>query len=187
MWKTVLAGSTALAIAGATLAYAQQGPDAHAFAPQWRPSAADISAFADARIAALHAGLTLTAEQEKNWPAVESALRDLAKQRSERFAARASADRPKDPVERLTLRAKVMSERGAVLTKLADAVGPLYKSLDDAQKHRFMVLARLGGRHFSEWRRQSGHRGGPGAWQHPGLGMDGWHGRGMMNGGPQPQ
>ena len=26
MWKTVLAGSTALAIAGATLAYAQQGP-----------------------------------------------------------------------------------------------------------------------------------------------------------------
>ena len=66
---------------------------------------ADITAFGDARIAAVHAGLKLTAEQEKNWPAVESALRDLAKQRSERFAARASADRPKDPIERLNLRA----------------------------------------------------------------------------------
>ena len=103
MWKTVLAGSTALAIAGATLAYAQQGPGGRDFAPRWQPSAEDISAFGDARIAALHAGLKLTAEQEKNWPAVESALRDLAKQRSERFAARASADRPTDLIERLGL------------------------------------------------------------------------------------
>ena len=57
MWKTVLAGSTALAIAGATLAYAQQGPGGRDFAPRWRPSAQDITAFGDARIAALHAGL----------------------------------------------------------------------------------------------------------------------------------
>ena len=113
---------------------------------RWRPSAEDIAAFGDARIAALHAGLKLTAEQEKNWPAVESALRDLAKQRSERFAARASADRPKDPVERLTLRAEAMGQRAAGLKKLADAAGPLYKSLDDGQKHRFAMLARLGGR-----------------------------------------
>ena len=66
MWKTVLAGSTALAIAGATLAYAQQGPGGRDIAPHWQPSAEDISAFGDARIAALHAGLKLTAEQEKN-------------------------------------------------------------------------------------------------------------------------
>ena len=118
---------------------------------------------------------------------MESALRDLAKQRSERFAARASADRPKDPVERLTLRADVMSQRGAALKKLADAAGPLYKSLDDAQKHRFIVLARLGGRHFGEWRRQSGHRGGAAGC------IAVWVGRferGPMecpNGGPQPQ
>src|SRR5579885_2439658 len=112
MLKMILAGTTALAIAGGTLAYAQQpgaGPGPRA--PHWRPSAEDIGAFADARIAALHAGLKLTAEQEKNWPAVESALRDLAKQRSERFAARASANRPTDPIERLSLRAKTMQER----------------------------------------------------------------------------
>ena len=182
MWKTVLAGSTALAIAGATLAYAQQGPDGRDFAPRWRPSAQDIGAFADARIAAVHAGLKLSAEQEKNWPAVESALRDLAKQRSERFAARASADRPKDPVERLALRADVMTQRGAALKKLADAAGPLYKSLDEGQQHRFVTLARLGGRQFGGERGRHDRRG----WMHRGSGGPE---RGPMRpeGGPRPQ
>jgi hypothetical protein len=177
MWKTVLAGSTALAIAGATLAYAQQGPAGSDFAPRWRPSAADITALGDAHIAALHAGLKLTADQEKNWPAVESALRDLSKQRSERFAARDSADRPKDPVERLALRADVMTQRGAALKKLAEATGPLYKNLDEAQKHRFVMLARLGGE-----RRMHGQHG----WKHRGPG--GFE-RGPMGPerGPRPQ
>ena len=72
MWKTVLAGTTVLAIAGASLAYAQQGPGAggpQGGAQRWKPTAADVTAFGDARIAAIHAGLKLSAEQEKNWPA----------------------------------------------------------------------------------------------------------------------
>jgi|ERR1700688_992915 len=168
MWKTVLAGTTALAIAGTSLVYAQQGqgPGGREFAQRWRPSAEDISAFGDARIAALHAGLKLSAEQEKSWPAVESALRDLAKQRSERFAARASADRPKDLIERLNLRADAMTQRGVALKKLADAAGPLYKSLDEGQKHRFVMLARLGGRQFGDEHGQQGMRGG---WMHRGM------------------
>ena len=157
MWKTVLAGTTALAIAGTTLAFAQQGPNAPGHAQRWRPSAADITAFGDARVAAVHAGLALTPDQEKLWPPVETALRDMYKQRSAWFTARASADRPKDPIERLSMRAQVMSDRGATLKKVADASAPLYKSLDDAQKHRFMVLARLGGE-------RGGHRG----WRHHG-------------------
>jgi zinc resistance-associated protein len=176
MWKTILAGTTALAIAGGSLAYAQQGPGGPGRAPHWRPSAEDITAFGDARIAAIHAGLKLTAEQEKNWPAVESALRDLAKQRSERFAARASADRPKDPIERLSLRAETMAQRGAALKKLADAAGPLYKSLDEGQKHRFVLLARLSGRQFGGWRGAHGHHG-PAGWHH--------HGRRGPERGPQ--
>ena len=162
MWKTILAGSTALAIAGGALAYAQQSPGERDFAPRWRPSAEDIAAFGEARIAALHAGLKLTPEQEKNWPAVESAMRELIKQRSARLAARASADRPTDPVERLALRADLLTKRGTALKKLADAVGPLYKSLDDAQKHRFLMLARLEGRRFT------GHGMHGGGWMHRG-------------------
>jgi zinc resistance-associated protein len=170
MLKTVLVGATALAITGATLAYAQQGPVELNRAHHWRMNAEDITAFSDARIAALHAGLKLTADQEKNWPALETALRDLAKQRSERFAARASADRPTDPVARLSLRADIMQQRGEALKKVADAAAPLYKSLDDGQKHRFVLLARLNGPQFVGWHR--GH----------GRGMDGWH-RGGERGG----
>jgi zinc resistance-associated protein len=122
------AGSTALAIAAGTFAYAQQGQDGRDFAPRWRPSAEDISALSDARIAALHAGLKLNAEQEKIWPPVEAALRDLAKQRADWFAARASADRPTDLIERLKLRADTMTRRGAALKKLADAASPLSRA-----------------------------------------------------------
>ncbi len=164
MWKTVLAGTTALAIACTSLVYAQEGHRGPDRASHWRPSIADIIAFGDARIAAVHAGLKLTAEQEKNWPVVESALRDLAKQRSERFAARASADRPKDPIERMNLHANAMTQRGAALKKLADAAGPLYESLDEAQKQRFVMLAHLGGGEFGKERSGHGHRG----WWHHG-------------------
>jgi len=185
MLKFILAGTTALAIAGGTLAYAQQGSGAPGRAQSWRPSAEDVTAFADARIAAVHAGLKLTAEQEKNWPAVESAMRDLAKQRSERFAARASADRPADPIARLSLRAETMESRGAAMKKLADAAGPLYKSLDDAQKHRFVVLARLG-HEFGGWRGHHGRRG-PGDWHRGPSGPEGGPMMGPQGGPPRPQ
>ena len=176
MLKTFLAGATALAIAGGAYAYAQQAGTAGAGGDfqrvqRWRPNAEDITAFGEARIAALHAGLKLTAEQEKLWPPVEAALRDLAKQRSERFAARASADKPKDPIERMTLRADAMGQRAAGLKKLADAAGPLYKSLDDSQKHRFAALARLDRRHMA----MRGHHDG---WRQHHRGMRG----GMMDG-----
>jgi len=179
MWKTILAGTTALAIAGGSLVYAQQGPDGPGRGPHWRMSAEDINAFADARIAALHAGLKLTPEQEKNWPAVESAMREIGKQHSERFAARASADKPKDPIERLNFRADAMTQRGAGLKKLAEAAAPLYKSLDEAQKSRFVTLARLEGHHFDGERGPHGHRGMMGGWMHRGFGG--------QDGGPQPK
>jgi hypothetical protein len=158
MWKTVLAGTTAFAIAGATLAYAQSGPNPFDRAPGWRPSAEDITALGEARIAALHAGLKLNADQEKNWPGVEAALRDLAKQRSERFAARASANPPSDPIQRLAQRADLIESRGAALKKLAQAAEPLYKSLDDGQKHRFLMLARLEGKRFGHRSRADWHQ-----------------------------
>jgi zinc resistance-associated protein len=185
MWKTALAGTAALAIAGGSFVYAQQGPGGlergprHERGPHWRMTAEDMSAFADARIAAIHAGLKLTPEQEKNWPAVETALRDLGKQRSARFAARASADTPKDPIERLNLRAETLTQRGATLKKLADAANPLYQSLDEGQKHRFVMLAHFEGRNFD-------HERGPhsaGGWMHR---MGGWMHRGPAgpDGGP---
>ena len=112
MLKTVLAGVTMLALAGGSFVYAQQRGDNGPRGHRWQMSEQDRGAMTDARIAALKAGLKLTADQEKNWPALEKALRDRAKMRSDRFAARASADRPKDPVERLKLRADAMAQGG---------------------------------------------------------------------------
>lgn len=160
MWKMMTAGIAALAIAGSSMVYAQQRDGARG--PRHQMTAADFGAYTDARIAGLKAGLKLTAEQEKNWPALEKALRDQAKMRSDRFAARASADKPHDLVERLRTRADAMTARGTALKQVADAAAPLYQSLDDAQKQRFTRLARLDGPQFGNrqhWRHHGGHRG----------------------------
>lgn len=167
MLKTVLAATTAVVIAGGALAYAQPGHDEKGHAKHWRPSAEDVSALGDARIAALRAGVQLKADQETAWPAVEAALKDIVKQRSERFAARASADKPENVIERMGLRGERMESRGAALKKFADAAAPLYDSLDNGQKHRFVRLARAAIEPFGHWRcRRHGHR--HHAWRHHG-------------------
>src|SRR5690348_13347990 len=168
MLKTILAGSAALAIAGSSLVYAQQqaAPQAPANAErgarqrvQLTPE--DRGAFLDARVAALKAGLKLTPDQDKNWPAFEQAYRDFAKERGERRAER-RAQQPRrggDPIERLERRADNLSKTGTALKHLADAARPLYQSLDDAQKRRFVMLSRAmrpHHRHFAFWR---AHRG----------------------------
>jgi hypothetical protein len=151
MLKTILAGMAALTIVGTSLAIAEQS--SRFDAPRYRPTAEDMAALAEARIAALKAGLKLTAEQEKNWPAVEAAIRGLAKQRADRIAevraqreARSrDARRPRrDTIERLRRSASEMNTRAAALTRLADAAEPLYNSLDEGQKHRFALLLRMG-------------------------------------------
>src|SRR5215831_20164165 len=144
MWKTIVAGTAALAIAGTTFVYAQQR-EGRDFDRRWQANAEDMRAFGEARLAALKAGLTLTPEQEKNWPAFELAARELSKLRMDRMAAMRNAQPGADPVERLRQRATAMADTGAALKKLADATDPLYKSLDDSQKQRFAVLSRFGG------------------------------------------
>jgi hypothetical protein len=127
-----------------------------------RFSPEDRAAFLDARIAALKAGLELNAEQEKNWAPLESAMRGLAKQRAERFAAwRERRDDNQDgdvevnPIDRLARTSERLSARAADLQKLAAAAKPLYDSLDDSQKRRFAVLFHrpMGRDHWRHWRR----------------------------------
>jgi hypothetical protein len=144
MLKTVLAAIAALSISGASLAVAQSSPPADA--PRSRPSAEDAAALTDARIAALRTGLKLSAEQEKLWPPVESAIRALAKQRADRMMARAdrrgdnNSPSRLDALERMRRSADAMTATGASLKQLADAAEPLYKTLDDGQKRRFGLL-----------------------------------------------
>ncbi len=106
-----------------------------------------MRAFGEARLAGLKAGLALTAEQEKSWPAFEQAARDFTKLRIERRNAAANAQAPaadSNPAERMNRRATAMVETGNALKKLSEATGPLYNSLDESQKRRFAMLSRLG-------------------------------------------
>jgi hypothetical protein len=86
MWKAIVAGTAALAITGTSLVYAQQGGRDDG-AQRWRPTAEDLRAFGEARLAALKAGLSLTPEQARNWPAFEQAARDFSKLRVDRRIA----------------------------------------------------------------------------------------------------
>jgi hypothetical protein len=166
MKKVLLAGVAALAIAGSTVAYAQHHHEW--FREQMRMNPEDRAAFLDARIAAVHAGLKLNADQEKLWPPVEAAVRDFAKLRFDRANARMNADMnspdarqaPDDPVTRLRQRADNMAADAAGLKKIADAADPLYKTLDDGQKRRLMALTHMGHRFGAEgWRRHRFERG----------------------------
>ena len=120
-------------LAGGTYAAAADSPQQHTrFNPE------DRAAFLDARIAALKAGLELNADQEKNWPALESAMRDLAKERAARFAAwrerrEGGGDQADDvnPIDRLSRASERLSARAVDLQKLAAAAKPVYDSLDD--------------------------------------------------------
>jgi zinc resistance-associated protein len=165
MWKPLLAGAAALALVGTSVVYAQQSNTAAPGEFHHRLSAEDRAAFLDARIAGLKTALKLTPDQEKNWPAFEQAYRELAKLRGEQrramFERREHADNNVNPVDRLKNRADAVSARGAALKRLADATGPLYQSLDDAQKGRFQLLERMARHqhreHFAFWREHREH------------------------------
>jgi zinc resistance-associated protein len=164
MRTTIIAGLTAIVLLSPSLSFAQETPSPQSAAEQehWRPSPEDLKAFTDARVAALKAGLQLTPDQEKKWPAVEQAIRDMAKARQERMAAwrEHAKEEKEDAIARIRARADAMTQRAAELRKLADAAEPLYQSLSDDQKHRLRFLVRMAMGHHGGW----GHHHG------------GWHG-----------
>ncbi|KIZ43185.1 MULTISPECIES: Spy/CpxP family protein refolding chaperone [Rhodopseudomonas] len=195
MKKMILASVAVLVLAGSTAVYAQHRPwwfhHGHS-----RINPEDRAAFADARIAAVKAGLKLTPDQDKLWPPVESAVRDFTKLRIERANARMKArdDRdaqPDDPVARLRERADAMAATASALKQIADAAEPLYKTLDDGQKRRLRVLTHMeggfGGRHWRGhgmmYRGDDRERGR--SWDRD-SDRDSDRGRGMMDNGAMP-
>jgi hypothetical protein len=172
MKKVLIAATAAVAIVGASAAgyHAYARYDDRPRAHFTRISPEDLAAYADARIAALKAGLRLTAEQQQFWPPVEQALNQLAQKRIERQIERRAdwrerreerrergdrwREERRNPVERLRELSDRLSETGADLDRLADALDPLYSSLDDAQKRRFQQMAAAGERmrRFHRWR-----------------------------------
>lgn len=176
MRKFTIAAVAVLALAGSTAVYAQHREWFGEHGPHMRLSLEDRSALADAKIAAVHAGLKLNADQEKLWPPIDAAVHDLVKVRLDRANARMQDDKqadgqPKaeDPVARLRERADTMAATAAAMKKIADAADPLYKTLDDGQKRRLAMLTHHDGPRGPEGMRRRWMERGEGGPDGPGF------------------
>jgi hypothetical protein len=157
-----LAGSTFSLNAFAAAGDAPAAPDA----AQMQRMMDNQAVLLDAHLAGMKAGLKLTAEQEKNWPAFETAIRDAAKARAEgwrQMRERAGGGARPSPIEHMTMMSEHLQKMSAELKMVADAGKPLYDSLDDTQKRHFGPLLRdflPRGQHEGDHMRHEGE-GGP--------------------------
>jgi hypothetical protein len=106
------------------------------------PADNQIANDVDARIARLKADLRLTSDQEKNWGGLQTVLHDhgVGEMKSPTAGRSARADRDERPNDIVMMRdeANELNAKAASLKKLADAVDPLYGSLDDRQRHKLV-------------------------------------------------
>ena len=102
----------------------------------------DRAALLYARLAAIRAGLRLTADQEKLWPPMEAAARERAQIQNEIRQRDQEAGAPANLIDGLRRHGQADAARGAADTRFADAAQPLWTSLSDEQKRRFPILAR---------------------------------------------
>jgi hypothetical protein len=104
-------------------------------------TAEQIVADSDANIDRIKAELHLTAEQEKNWTAFNSAMHYLGHNGADRLnlrIARAKRDPPDDIIEQMRNEAQFLNDRAVDQRNVADAAEPLFASLDDKQKAIFI-------------------------------------------------
>jgi hypothetical protein len=154
MMKIVVVGTTALFLTASSIANAQTSQTSSPANPE-RLNAADRNTLTDMRIDLVKAALQLTPEQEKYWPAVESAIRQGTDDRKARLAKvqetvgkrveQNSVEnmRSRDPIAFLQRRSEALAQRSADLDKLAEAWQPLYKTLSPEQRKRMGALATL--------------------------------------------
>jgi hypothetical protein len=147
MRKFILVSASAAAMIASTFgvsAFAAAG-DAPAApnAAEMQRMQEDHAAMLDAHLAGMKAGLKLTAEQEKNWPAFETAIRDVAKARAEGWREmREKMDRAEraSPIDHMNMMSERFQKISGELKTVADASKPLYDSLNEAQKRHFGPL-----------------------------------------------
>ena len=153
MLKTAVIGTTALFLTASSIANAQSSQTSSPNPAPQRLNANDQSTLTDMRVDLVEAALQLTPEQEKYWPAVESAIRAGAEDRKARIAkiqgtvgmradeSRIEVMRNRDPIAFLQRRSQALAQRSADLDKLAEAWQPLYNTLSQEQRQRMAGLA----------------------------------------------
>ena len=95
----------------------------------------------DAQLKGMKTSLRLTADQEKDWGLFESAVKDAEKARV--VALQKEQGGSLSPMDRNAAKADRLGQSQADLEKIIEVAKPLYASLDDAQKHKFIALGRM--------------------------------------------
>jgi LTXXQ motif family protein len=133
-----LAAAGAAALSGfATMAVAQSDPQpTHAEQVQhW----AEVGI--DGQLKNMKSGLRLKADQEELWTPFESTVKDGSKARV--LALQKEQGGKLSPMDRNLAKAERLAQGQANLEKMVDAAKPLYASLSDEQKRKFITLGRM--------------------------------------------
>jgi LTXXQ motif family protein len=115
-------------------AQSDQKPTHAELAQHWAEAAIDT------QLKGMKTSLRLTTDQEKDWDSFESAVKDAEKARF--IALQKEQSSGLTPMDRLNAKAERIAESQAGLEKIVEAAKPLYLSLDDTQKHKFITLGR---------------------------------------------
>jgi zinc resistance-associated protein len=94
----------------------------------------------DSQLKNMKAGLGLKADQEADWASFEAAVRDGAKARV--LALQKEQGSNLSPMDRNLAKADRIGQGQANLAKIVDAARPLYASLDNTHKQKFITLGR---------------------------------------------
>jgi LTXXQ motif family protein len=137
--RTFAAAAAAAALCASgfaiTAAQSDQQPRRAELVQRWAEAAVE------AQLKGMKTSLRLTADQEKLWGPFESSVKDSDGTRV--VAPQKEQANNLSPMDRLNAKAERLAQRQAGLEKIVEAAKPLYASLSDAQKHRFVTLGRM--------------------------------------------
>lgn len=131
----VAAAAALAAFAAAAVAQTDQQPTHAELQQRWADAAIN------GQLKSMKASLRLTADQEELWAPFKSAVKDGETARLLALQKEQSSDL--SPMDRLTAKADRLTQSRANLEKIVEAAKPLYASLGEEQKHKFVTLGRL--------------------------------------------
>jgi arginyl-tRNA synthetase len=137
MWKAALVGALALTATGSFVSAQDLASNGAGHRYSLQSADGGATAEVDAKIAQAKATLRLTAEQERHWPRVAVALREVAVRQNNVEEASAGGF-----VQRMKTRAGEFVLNASSIKRLVSAAQPLIKSLDEEQKQRALTMAR---------------------------------------------
>lgn len=133
MWKAALVGALALTATGSFVS----AQELASHSGQRYTLQSHGNGEVESKIAHAKASLRLTPDQEKHWPRVEVALRDVTARQNNVEEASAGGF-----VQKVKARAGEIVLNAASIKRLVSAAQPLIKSLNEDQKRQALAMAR---------------------------------------------